>query len=152
MTGRPNVQVQRFKKQFPEWVFAEISGCLQSQAAVGTVILCCCAIDFLSRYYSGSPGHTMNKSKYVAFLAEYFDSKYDPEVFYKVVRCGLTHGFNMNNRYLVIGSKAKWTRNLHLTFDSKHKATLIVPTILYQDIRQAFRKYVRVKGGEKLYQ
>ena len=94
----------------------------------------------------------MNKSKYIAFLASYFDDKYDPEAFYKLVRCGLTHGFNMENRYLVVGSKAQWARDLHMTYDSKHKATLIVPTTLYQDVRQAFRMYVRdlESGGDVL--
>ena len=152
MAPHVDVRVRRFKKHFAEWVFAEISGCLQSQASVGSVILCCCAIDYLARFFSGDSGHSMNKSKYVAFLGNYFDDKYDPEIFYKLVRCGLTHGFNMENQFLVVGSKARWARALHLSYDPRHKATLVVPTSLYQDIQRAFRQYIRdlERGGEIL--
>ena len=152
MADHIDSRVRRFKKHFPEWVFAEISGCLQSHASVGTVILCCCAIDYLSRFFSGDPGHSMNKSKYIAFLRQYFDDKYDPEVFYKLVRCGLTHGYSMENQFLVVGSRSRWARDLHLRYDPKHKATLVVPWSLYQDIRQAFSQYLHdlELGGEIL--
>jgi len=146
------VRILRFKKHFAEWVFAEISGCLQSHASVGSVILCCCAIDYLGRFYSGEPGHSMNKARYVSFLGKYFDHRYDPEVFYKLVRCGLMHGYNMENQYLVLGSKASWARALHMTYDPKHQATLVVPAALYQDTKRAFREYVLdlEHGGEVL--
>ena len=94
----------------------------------------------------------MNKSKYIAFLRQYFDDKYDPEVFYKLVRCGLTHGYSMENQFLVVGSRSRWARDLHLRYDPKHKATLVVPWSLYQDIRQAFSQYLHdlELGGEIL--
>ena len=58
-----NPKVTRFKKRFPEWVFADISACLRKRAAVGSVILTCCAIDYLGRFYSGDPGQIWRVSE-----------------------------------------------------------------------------------------
>ncbi len=74
-------KVKRFEKKFPEWVSADISACLQKCAAVGAVILSCCAIDYLGRFYSGDPQNAGNKAKYITFLDRYFAPKYDPEGF-----------------------------------------------------------------------
>lgn len=102
----------------------------------------CCAIDYMSRYYSGDPQHSMNRAKYVAFLRHYFSPSYDPSEFYGFVRSGLLHGYNMNRRYVVVGSGALWARRLHMQYDAKHRATLINPFAFYGDIRTAFRQYI----------
>lgn len=135
-------KVKRFKKRFLEWVFADISACLGKGAAVGSVILTCCAIDYIGRFYSGIPREVGNKAKYVAFLGRYFAPKYKPEDFYKLVRCGLLHGYDMQGRYIVVGSNTRWARSLHMRYDPKHKATLVNPFALYEDIRTAFGAYV----------
>ncbi len=137
-----HLRVKRFKKRFPEWVFADISACLSKRAAVGAVILCCCAIDYLSRFYSGNTGHAMNKAKYMSFLLRYFSKEYHTEEFYKFVRSGLVHGYHMDRRYIVIGSQAKWALDLHMMYDAKHRATLINPHALYDDVRAVFRQYM----------
>lgn len=134
--------VQRFNKRFSAWVFSDISACLNSGASVGAVILCCCAIDYLSRYYSGQPAFTLNKSKYIDFMTRYFGGRYNPDEFYKLVRCGLLHGYNMQHQYLVVGSKASWAQSLHMMYDSKHRATVVNPFALYTDVKHAFEEYL----------
>lgn len=138
--ARPNIQW--FRKRFPEWVFADISACLRNGASIGATILCCCAIDYLGRFYSGDLGRTMNKTKYVDFLREYFPSTYDPERFYKLVRCGLVHGYDMHRQFVVVGSQAPWAQSLHMCWDPKHKATLVNPFALYKDVRRGFGQFV----------
>lgn len=137
-----DIRVRRFKKRFPEWVFADISACVRRHNAVGAVILGCCAIDYISRFYSGDPAHHMNKAKYTVFLSRYFSPEYDVEDFYRFVRCGLIHGYYMGRRYIVVGSPARWAQSLHMKYDARHRATLINPSALYDDIRAAFTQYV----------
>ena len=136
-------KIQRFRKRFPEWVFADISACLHKGAAVGATILCCCAVDYLGRFYSGNSGHSMNKAKYVEFLRVYFPATYDPVRFYRFIRCGLVHGYEMQRQYVVVGSRAPWAQSLHMRWDSKHRATLVNPFALYEDVREGFNEYTR---------
>lgn len=146
--------VERFRKRFRTWIFSDISLCLNSGASIGTGVLCCCAIDFLSRYYSGQPSFALNKAKYVEFMTRYFGNQYDPDEFYKLVRCGLLHGYSMQDKYLVVGSKAPWAQSLHMTKDTKHRTTVVNPFALYKDLKRVFNDYMAdlENGGKELSQ
>jgi len=135
-------KVVRLRKRFPERVFADISACLQKNQAVGATILLCCAIDCLARYCSGEPSHQLNKNKYQNFLKDYFEPAYHPESFYTFVRCGLVHGYNMEGKYIILGSRDVRARALHMKFSSNHRATIINPFTLYEDVRRAFYKFI----------
>ena len=65
-------RVRTFAKRFPEWIYPDISACLRGNAAVGSIILSCCAIDYLSRFYSGDPSYSMAKAKYTTDAQMHF--------------------------------------------------------------------------------
>jgi hypothetical protein len=138
-----DARVVRFRKRFPERVFADIGACLREGQAVGATILLCCAIDFMARYYSGQPKGRLNKQSYISFMEQYFSMNYDAVQFYQFLRCGLIHGYDMEREYLILGSSAPWARKLHMVYDPKHRATIINPFALYSDVRKTFRAFVK---------
>lgn len=138
----PDARIARFRKRFPERVFADIGACLRQGQAVGATILMCCAIDIMARYYSGQPKGRLNRQSYISFMEQYLSKHYDPLQFYQFVRCGLVHGYDMERKYLILGSAALWARKLHMAYDPKHKATIVNPYALYSDVRKVFRALV----------
>lgn len=94
-----NPYISRFKKHFPAYVYTNIAACLKMNQGIGATILICCAIDTLASYASANPSVRNNKARFIDFVSKYFPTNYDPEQFYKFVRCGLVHSFNMENQY-----------------------------------------------------
>lgn len=136
-----DARVARFRKRFPARVFADIGACLRGGQAVGATVLLCCAIDFMARYYSGQPKGRLNKQSYISFMEQYFSTSYDAAHFYRFLRCGLVHGYDMEREYLILGSPAPWARRLHMVYDPKHRATIVNPFALYSDVRKTFRAF-----------
>ena len=138
-----DARVARFRKRFPERVFADIGACLREGQPVGATILLCCAIDFMARYYSGQPKGRLNKQSYISFMERYFSTYYGAVHFYQFVRCGLVHGYDMEREYLILGSPAPCARKLNMVYDAKHRTTIVNPFALYSDVREAFRAFVK---------
>jgi hypothetical protein len=141
-----DARVARFKKRFPERVFADIGACLREGQAVGATILLCCAVDVMARYYSGQPKGRLDRQSYISFMERYFSTYYDAVHFYRFVRCGLVHGYDMEREYLILGSPAPWARKLNMVHDPKHKTTIVNPFAVYSDVRRAFRAFVSEIG------
>jgi hypothetical protein len=97
----------------------------------------------MARYYSGQPKGRLNRQSYISLMEQYFSKHYDAVQFYQFVRCGLVHGYDMERKYLILGSPAPWARKLHMVYDPKHRATIINPFTLYSDVREAFRTFVK---------
>src|SRR5687768_584469 len=109
--------IDRFDFRFKAYIYRSIRLCLKDSQGIPATILICCAIDLLAKYSSGDTTNFGNKRKYTQFLEDYFPSSYDPVDFYSFVRCGLLHGFNMENQYTILCRDENWARNAHLKRD-----------------------------------
>jgi hypothetical protein len=132
----------RLKNFFLNQILPGIRVCSKHNAQISMAILCCCAIDYLAKFYSGDIKNVLNKQKYISFLKNYFPTHSPTEEFYKFVRCGLVHSYDMEGKYLIINSDADWARKIHLKYDSKHKAWILNPYSLFRDLKEAFQKYL----------
>ena len=141
--------VAKLKKYFPKKVLPGINACLAIRDVISATILICCAIDLLAKYYSGSIDSRRNKERYIQFLAQYFSAYTPLDDFYKFVRSGLIHTYNMEGKYLLISSDAKWARNLNMQYDDKHRTIIINPYRLKEDLDKAFKKYIEDLESDK---
>lgn len=139
----------RLKKFFSNQVLPGIRACSKHNAQISMAILCCCAIDYLAKFYSGDSGNRLNKQKYISFLTKYFPTYSPAEEFYKFVRCGLLHSYDMEGKYLIINSDAKWALKIHLKYDPKHKAWILNPHSLLRDLNVAFKDYLNDLESDK---
>ncbi|MFH0710842.1 MAG: hypothetical protein V2A75_11605 [Pseudomonadota bacterium] len=138
-----NPHVSRLKKHFPTYIYPTISTCLIDHKGVGATILICCAIDTLASYAASSPSHQGNKKKFINFVEKYFSNDYDPEQFYKMVRCGLVHSFNMEHTYTILCSKVTWAQELHLTTSKEFNYQIILnPYTLFRDLKKAHKAFI----------
>ena len=145
--------LQRFEFRFKAYTSRSIRLLLSDSQGVAATILICCAIDLAAKYFSGDASFQNNKSKYVAFIDKYFPSHYDATSFYSFVRCGLLHGFSMENEYLILCSNEKWALNAHLQVDPKSGCTVINPFILHRDLSRAFLAYVSdIRSDNELHE
>ncbi len=133
-------RVGRFRKHFPTQVNANIAACLNLREGLGATILICCAIDLLAKYGASGSRLRGNKDRYIEFLRRYFPSHYDAERFYKFVRCGLVHSFDMDRRYVILTSKEEWAQKLHMKTIPNMKRPVINPFVLRRDMKAAHRK------------
>lgn len=131
--------ISKIKKEFPRRMLTGINACLKARDATSATILICCAIDLFSKYYSGE--EKSSKSNYIKFLNDYFPQYNDHESFYKFVRCGLLHSFNLDRKYIIITSNAQWAQELNMKLSPKHKMTIINPWKLKKDLKLAIDKY-----------
>jgi hypothetical protein len=134
-------EIDRFAFRFKNYTYRPIRLCLKENQGLAATILLCCAIDLLAKFNSGNPQHRDNKTKYVSFLKEYFNSSYAPSQFYKFVRCGLVHSYSMENQYTILCRDESWARKLHLIFDKNTKKTIINPYQLLSDLQNAVKLY-----------
>lgn len=141
--------VAKLKKDFPQKVFSGINACLAIRDVVSATILICCAIDLLAKYYSGRIDARKNRERYMQFLAKYFPEYTPPDDFYNFVRSGLVHTYNMEGRYLLINSSAKWAQDLNMQYDIKHKTVIINPYRLKNDLGNALKKYITDLESDK---
>ena len=137
-----NSHIERLKHAFPQWVYGNISACLNYKQGVGATILICSAIDTLSYYASANPSTYGNKQRFTQFVASYFPSNYDPTLFYKFVRCGLVHSFNMENYYIIICSNKKWAQSLHLKKPKGLDKTIINPFVLLNHLKNVHKNFI----------
>lgn len=135
-----DARVGRFRKHFRVQVYQNIAACLNERQGVGATILICCAIDLLAKYAAAGSALRGNKARYVAFLTEYFPSHYDAEAFYRLVRCGLVHGFDMGRRYAVLSSNEPWAQKLHMQRPAGVRRTIVNPYRLFKDMKLAHAK------------
>lgn len=145
-----HANTSRLKKFFDSQVKPGINACSKHNAGISMSILICTAIDFLAKFYSGDPSPTLNKSKYIDFLSNYFPSYTQHEEFYKFVRCGLVHSYDMEGEYLIINSDAEWAKKLNMKYDPKHKAYILNPFSLKTDLMTAYRKYLNDLDSDKI--
>lgn len=135
--------ILKLKHSFPQWVYGNISACLKNNQGVGATILICCAIDTLSYYASANPLKEGNKKRFIHFVKNYFPSISDPELFYKFVRSGLIHSFNMENYFIILCSNEKWTHSLHFQKAEGLKRTIINPFILLEQLKIAHSSFIK---------
>src|SRR4051812_46931627 len=107
-----NGNIFRLKDFFANRVKPGINACIKYPDSISSTILICCAIDYLSKYYAGSQDGKLNKAKYIDFLTRYFPNYQPHDQFYKFVRCGLVHGYDMEGKYILINSKSDWAQAL----------------------------------------
>jgi len=131
--------ISKIKTEFPSRVLTGINACLKVRDATSATILICCAIDLFSKYYAGES--RSSKTAYITFLSDYFSQYKDHESFYKFVRCGLLHSFNLDKKYIIINSNANWAQSLNMKLSPKHKMTIINPWQLKKDLKLAVDKY-----------
>lgn len=144
-----HANTSRLKKFFLGQVKPGINSCLKLNSGLSAIILTCCAIDFLAKFYSGSSNNRENKSKYIDFLSKYFPIYSPHEEFYKFVRCGLVHSYDMEGKYIIIHSNAKWAQQLNMKFSPKHKAYILNPFVLRKDLYKAFDEYISNLNNNK---
>jgi len=137
-----NNAIERFTFRFRAYTYRSIRLCLQEKEGVAASILLCCLIDLLATFRSGEPDKSFNKRKYTAFLQRYFPSSYSPNDFYAFVRCGLLHGLNMENEYTILCNEQEWAKEAHMQLDPKRHVRIINPFVLFQDVDEAFKKYM----------
>lgn len=134
--------IDRFAFRFKNYTYRPIHLCLGDGQGLAATILICCGIDLLSKFSSGDTTHTGNRTKYIAFLKEYFPPSYDASRFYKFVRCGLVHNYSMENQYTILCRDEMWARMLHLGIDRNSGKTIVNPFQLLADLQAAVRNYV----------
>ena len=132
-----DARVGRFRKHFPTYVYQNISACLKERQGVGAVILTCCAIDTLARYAAAGKNLKGNKARYLHFVENYFPNSYESELFYKIVRCGLVHAFDMERKFAILCSKEAWAQELHLKSPKGVKRIIINPYTLLRHMKRA---------------
>lgn len=107
---------------------------------MGATILICCAIDSLARYATAGSNLRGNKARYIDFLKKYFPATYDAEAFYRFVRSGLVHAFDMERRYAILCSKETWAQRLHMTAPPGKRRPIINPYVLFRHMKRAHKK------------
>lgn len=142
--------ILKLKNSFPQWVYGNISACLNKNQGVGATILICCAIDTLSYYASANPLKEGNKKRFIHFTKNYFPSISDPELFYKFVRSGLIHSFNMENYFIIICSNEKWTHSLHFQKTEGSERTIINPYVLMKQLKTAHSNFIKSLSSDEL--
>ena len=130
----------RFRKHFPRYVYQNIAACLKERQGVGAVILICCAIDTLANHAAAGKNLGSHKARYTNFVQNYFPPEYDPELFYRIVRCGLVHAFDMEQQFAVLCSKETWAQKLHLKSPPGIRRTIINPYPLMRHMKRAQKK------------
>ena len=144
-----DARVGRFRKNFPTYIYQNISACLKERQGVGAVILTCCAIDTLAKYASAGKNLRGNKAKYIHFVKNYFPNEYDPELFYKIVRCGLVHTFDMERKFAILCNKETWAQELPLKSHKEIKRTIINPYPLLRHMKRAQMKLADDLDGDR---
>ena len=76
------------------------------------------------------------------FIKKYFPSIYDSEQFYKIVRCGLVHSFNMESTYTILCSKENWAQELHLSKPKGFNEIVLNPFTLLRHLKRAHKAFV----------
>src|SRR4030042_5494327 len=145
-----NAYVMRLKHSFPQWIYGNISACLKNNQGVGATILICCAIDTLSYYASSNPLQEGNKKRFTRFVTKYFPSIYDPELFYKFVRCGLVHSFNMENYFAIVCSNERWAHKLHFQKPKGFEKKIINPFVLMKHLKIAHSNFINALINDNL--
>lgn len=133
--------ISKLENEFPDKILTGINACLKSRDSVSATILICCAIDLLSKYYSGDVEQNGNKKRFIQFFEEYFSHYQKHEDFYKFVRCGLVHSFNLDRKYILLNSNAMWAKKLNMKISPKHKMSIINPWQLRTDLRKAWKQF-----------
>lgn len=132
--------IAKIQKRFPHRVLSGINVCLRNNCSVSATILLCCAIDLLSKYFTGNKKSA--KTDYIKFLEKYFPQYLDTESFYKFVRCGLVHSFSLERKYIIIGSHAEWAMKLNMQYSPKHKLIIINPWTIREDLKSAVSAFL----------
>lgn len=145
-----NPYVSRLNKHFLTYVYPNIASCLKSHQGIGATILICCAIDTLANYAAASPRIIGNKKRFMSFIENYFPAKYNPEIFYKFVRCGLVHSFNMENKYIILCSKETWAQELHLIKPQGFDRIVINPYPLFRHMKKAHKLFINELESNKM--
>ena len=144
-----HANTSRLKNFFDSQVKPGINACSKHNAGISMAILICTAIDFLAKFYSGDHSPKLNKTKYIDFLTRYFP-QYEPhDEFYKFVRCGLVHSYDMEGEYLIINSNAEWAKKINMKYDPKHKAWVLNPFSLRNDLLTAYQQYLKDLASDK---
>jgi hypothetical protein len=143
--------IDRFAFRFKNYTYRAIRLCLNDGQGLAATILLCCAIDLLAKFNSGDPEGSRNRTKYIAFLKQYFRPAYDPDTFYSFVRCGLVHSYSMEGQYTILCRDEPWARQLNLRKDTKTRRIIINPFQILADLQRAVCNYVEdVKSSEPM--
>lgn len=137
-----NPHVARLKKHFPAYVYNNIAACLKMNQGIGATILICCAIDTLASYAAANPSVRGNKIKFTGFVSKYFPANYDPNKFYKIIRCGLVHSFNMENKYYILCSSKTSAQKHHLTKPKGYNREIVNPYTLFRHLKKAHKNFI----------
>jgi len=140
--------ISKIRRRFPERILSGVNACLKARQGVSATILICCGIDLLSKYFSGSA--TSSRRNYINFIIKYFPQYSDHELFYKLIRCGLVHSFNMDRKYIIINSNAQWAQDLNMKLSPKHKMIVINPWRLRKDLKLAVDNFIKDIEQDKI--
>ena len=143
-------KAKKLKQRFSLTIFAPVNLLLSRGFFTPAVILLCCGIDYLAKFYSGELDYSNNKKKYITFLSKYFPKYRSPEEFYSLIRSGLLHSYYLDDRYVF----GKDPMGLHLTevIIKGKKTTIVNPWRLKGDVKNALSHYLRdIEKNEELY-
>lgn len=149
----PTIKIRKGKKlkqRFSLTIFGSVNLLLDKGFYTSAVILLCCGIDYLAKFYSGELDYNNNKKKYITFLKKYFPKYKSPEEFYSLIRSGLLHSYYLDERYAF----GKDPMGLHfIEIPIKGKKTIIVnPWRLKGDVKNALTHYLRdMEKDNELY-
>ena len=125
--------ITHVKRQIEDWVIGDIHRAIKGGSKVGAFILASCAIDYLASFWSGADS---NAKTYKAFVAHFFDERYEPEDLYKSLRCGLVHNYTIRrSAYLLVDAKS----GLH--FQKADRTTILNLEDFVEDFRRAKDAY-----------
>ena len=141
MGSKMEKAISKIHRRFPERILSGVNACLKARQGVSATILICCGIDLLSKYFSGSP--TSSRQNYINFITKYFPQYSDHKSFYKLIRCGLVHSFNMDRKYIIINSNAQWAQDLNMKLSPKHKMIVVNPWRLRKDLKSAVESFIK---------
>lgn len=140
---------KELKKSFSKEIFSPVKLLLDNGHHASAVILLCCSIDYLAKYYSGNLENKNNKDIYIDFIRKYLRPRIHPYEFYKFIRSGLVHSYFLGDKYL-IGVNQDDPHFVEI--GAKQKIILINPWRLKGDIGIGLSRYLRdLETDEALY-
>jgi hypothetical protein len=117
------------------YALADIKKTADQGLIVASFILCACFIDQLShhRYYKIIKGPS---DKFVAFVDEYFDGKYDSKKLCYDLRSRLVHNYSITENYSLSNAMPEW----HLVTDEQGITWMNIMRFIH-DIEAAYLKF-----------
>lgn len=93
--------IERMRKSLYEFAIKDINIAMNHNAPIGAFILASCLIDCLAGFRYGVPENFKgSRQRYIKFIDEYYDNKYEGKVMYDSMRNRLVHNYAERGSYL----------------------------------------------------